>query len=325
MKNRKWYIGSLLLPALALCGCSLAVSGKGGEPESDRLIGVFITEEYLDLFDMDAYLEDHASALLDKKEHTVTDTSQYTEKLYADIEKNGSEDPGNWEVSFKETEGIRFFSPIWKTGEDASYHANVYDASICDPEVNVTVTDTGEEISLSGTYYILPGKFSGDEVIYYVNPVYQTKDGDIYTVPGNGFGTEVQSGEGANWTSTLSDQIQITEDGVQKTEQTFVKIQFGVMYKPQKVSLLQMDAQHRIIRADAYEPGMLPQKMEAEPETAYILAETQKENPAGGTVLQREIYEPGGEETIMKTFYAAQDGNLSGMDTEIIWQAPETK
>jgi hypothetical protein len=48
---------------LTLAGCQLAVEDAGGTNNGDRLIGVFVTKEYLDLFDTEGYLNDNISKL----------------------------------------------------------------------------------------------------------------------------------------------------------------------------------------------------------------------------------------------------------------------
>ena len=54
---------SVMFMAFTASGCTLAVSDAGTDGNGDRLIGAFITSEYLDLYDMEGYLNDHASSL----------------------------------------------------------------------------------------------------------------------------------------------------------------------------------------------------------------------------------------------------------------------
>ena len=58
--KRSILVAGALVVVIFLSGCQLA-AGDGLTVESERLIGVFITKEYLDLFDFDAYLEDNIS------------------------------------------------------------------------------------------------------------------------------------------------------------------------------------------------------------------------------------------------------------------------
>ena len=73
---------SVFVPLLS--GCSLAV--KGAENDSqDTLIGVFITEKPLDLFDMDSQLKDSAVKLFSNPNNITLDSNGYEPPLYASI------------------------------------------------------------------------------------------------------------------------------------------------------------------------------------------------------------------------------------------------
>ena len=49
------------------------------------MIGVFITTEYLDLYDMESYLNDHASSLVNDGSITLGNDSKYEGKLFAEL------------------------------------------------------------------------------------------------------------------------------------------------------------------------------------------------------------------------------------------------
>ena len=54
VRIKKMLIGMLgAAMILLLAGCSLAKKDAGSESSKDRMIGAFITDEYLDLFDVD--------------------------------------------------------------------------------------------------------------------------------------------------------------------------------------------------------------------------------------------------------------------------------
>ena len=95
MRHKKIYhfiltavlISAIILP---LSGCTLAKK-DAGEDAKDTLIGVFVTEEYLDLFGTDAYLY-----------------GQYANPLYATVNRHGSDELSDWEVSFQNIRGLNF-------------------------------------------------------------------------------------------------------------------------------------------------------------------------------------------------------------------------
>ena len=64
MKRYICLLAILTAIAALLCGCSLARSDMDASAASrDRLIGVYITTEYIDLFDLEGYIGANASAL----------------------------------------------------------------------------------------------------------------------------------------------------------------------------------------------------------------------------------------------------------------------
>lgn len=321
-KNKKLFMGiCLLIISMLIGGCSLAVPEAESNGD-DRLIGAFITSEYLDLFDIDAYLNDHVNELINSKELIAADTSEYNQRLYASIDQKNSTDPFDWEISFPNVTGISFFSPYWSSEDSNGYWGNVCDNGICDSNISINSSDTGNETTLTGTIYILPEKT--DEIIaYYVNPVYQTADGDIYVQPGSGFSTSGDCSEGEKISTTLSDQIDTMENGKTMSVKSSVAINIAVMYKPLKITLYQMDSDHQIIKSESYTPGKLPETLRAETGTEYILAETEKEALTGETFISREIYNyTEDEENIIKTFYVQDSNILSRQDTEIEWPHP---
>ena len=85
----------ILLTAFAL-GCTNLVrfttpSDSGEEaPSSDRLVGVLITDEYLDLFDTEGYISDHFRELASGKEIAEAESSRYQGRLYAVLHNRGT-------------------------------------------------------------------------------------------------------------------------------------------------------------------------------------------------------------------------------------------
>lgn len=317
--NRILLAAGLLILTVMMSSCSLAAADAGTEGGSDRLIGAFITSEYLDLFDMDAWLNDNASALGKNTNLQITDTSGYEQKLYAEIDKNNSEDPFDWSVSFPGIEGINFFVPVWTNENGEQYWDGICGEGICDTNINVGSSDTGDTISLSGTIYILPG-MADEDISYYLNPVYQTESGEIYAIGNSGFSTSVDSSEGVQLTTTINDEVKITENNVTNIEKCNVEVSIAVMHRPVNITVWQMDSDHQVVKKTEYKPEEVPEELQTEPGTAYMLIETQKENLSGEKSVTRELYEYSEEEeTFMRTFHATEDGLLVMQDTAVIW------
>ena len=60
---KKLSIALILALALALPGCSM-LREDASPAQEDRLVGIYITPEYVDTFDLEAYFEDNASSLI---------------------------------------------------------------------------------------------------------------------------------------------------------------------------------------------------------------------------------------------------------------------
>ena len=67
------------------------------------MIGVFITTEYLDLYDMESYLNDHASSLVNDSSITLGNDSKYEEKKIEsqmwDGKRRGRFPHSEWKIS----------------------------------------------------------------------------------------------------------------------------------------------------------------------------------------------------------------------------------
>lgn len=307
MRHKKIYhfiltavlISAIILP---LDGCTLAKK-DAGEDSKDTLIGVFITEEYLDLFGTDAYLY-----------------GQYANPLYATVNRHGNDELSDWEISFENIRGLNFLAPVWTTKDGESYRAAQQSDGICETHTDINSSDDKEELRLSATVYSIP-KAAGKELTYFANPVYQTADGKIYTVPASGISTGTADSEGVRLSTSFSDQTETKDKWRVKTESTTVDIQFSVMYEPVRITLFQMGADNRILKQESHLPGKLPETLHVGKDAAYILVETEKKKPDGSFHIERNIYEHSdNDDNSLETFYALDNGIVSKMFTDVIWE-----
>lgn len=320
MKNKKILKGILCILLIScLCGCSLAIPDAGAEGGSDRMIGVFITREFLDLFDMEQYLNDHISGFRNGQEAQFSYDAKYEGKLYASIDKSKGDAPNDWEISFGNLDGISMFTPFWTPENEEPYWGSVCTEGVCDLNINYYESDDSEEHSISGTVYMLPGK-TDESMAFYANPVYQTADGSIYVTGGNGVSASGESGEGMELSSTLEGETAVTENGRTKAEKSSVSVRYAVMYKPVRITICQMDQEHRIIKEDAFKPEEVPEQLHVEKGTEYVLVEMEKEGTAGEKTVSREVYNCNSDEDVWITTYRARDdGIVVKQETRVRW------
>lgn len=83
------------------------------------------------------------------------------------------------------------------------------DEGVSDVNMNVTRVEEEDSVLIEGTIYTSP---SGGGSVYYINPVFQSADGSIYTVSGSGMSSE-SSSAGDGYSMSLDQAFTVTENG----------------------------------------------------------------------------------------------------------------
>lgn len=324
MKNKRLFIMLLLLFVLLhLTGCQLAKTELSGErAEKDRLIGVYVTTEHLDLFDDEAYLNDHINTILEGKAPKYTDMEKYSGRLYASLADRvlTNENTGNTvtrqEYVFEGVEGFSFFAPTLtdaNTGEQ--YVSTGADDAISNSHVAVKSGDA-EEYHLTGTIYLNPDRGDG---VCYLNPVYQSDDGRVYAVQGHGYSLSGIQAEGPNIKTTLSEESTVTVDGEQRSFRTTVELSVEIMYTPVGVCIVELNAQDEIAARHDYTPGKLPETIVLQDDTAYVVVHTDKTDRSGASVRTTMLYDQSCDG--FDTFYCRDDGVCAERYTALEWSS----
>lgn len=318
-----------LLMALVLAGAFLlGLSGladfhgeEGDARGHDLLVGVFITREYLDLFDFESFFNDNAGRALGGGEISAEDSAAYTGRIYAEEVPRPLTDPETGEVvdtvvdyQFPELEG-------WLVGcleviqEDGSYIRRIDDdEAIGDSHLAIIETDEGQETSIEATLYVDPRSM---ETAFYFNPVYQDAQGRVYVTSGQGFRSSGCTGEGAAYSQTLSDSVTSAVDGVTTTRTSSVQVSVETMFAPEQIVLLSYNAGGELMDRREYDPDAMPEELTPAEDTAYLVAESHKTGPEGEAVVNREIY--GKEDDALETFHCREDGVLVKNFTALNW------
>lgn len=302
-------------------GCQLAIEDKGEQTGQDRLIGVLITDKYLDLFDMEGYLKDNFNKYSSGGIINIDSAdSKYQGRLYATLTtRTLRDDTGKTfetrEFVFDNIEGIPYFSArVPATYEDAGFATSVSDEAISDGHISIHHGDDEEKTSLEGTIYVSMGQAAKSR---YINPVYQSADGSVYAISGSGIMLAGEQGEGSTYTQTLDETTTVRENGKSKTVSFNIKISLSIMIPPEKIVIMQMDKDSNIISKTEYFPGKLPETLTPEAGADYIIVESYKRDSENNLITSRSIYDRKNQN--LETFYCRDDGICVKQWTNLNW------
>ena len=307
-----------LIFAAGLCGFTLAQPDASENAQNDRMIGVLITTEYLDLFDVEGYLSDNIGKMSGGDITISDDNSKYQDRLYATLkDKRLTSEYSGEVVTTKEYvfEGVRGFPYFYYTITDGTetYNTASGNEAVSDGHTDISVTDEGESVTLDGTIYVAS---TGGNVTYYMNPVYQSSDGRVYAMSGSGMSFDGDS-EGMTCSHTIDSSTTVTENGEKKTHSISVKTTISVMNPPRRVSVLQFDSDDAILSREEYLPGSLPETITPKQGCSYIILETIKTSPNQGETVSRTLYQM--EDETLENFYLRDDGVCVKQSTALKW------
>ena len=285
-------IFALILLVCLLSGCQLASEEKHEDQRQDKLVGVFVTFEPMELgFDIEGWLNDNPGAL---KDGDVTlepgEGMAYQEKLPVTLSEEGWIVPGHEGISVG-----RYWNGEYWTGFSSE--------GICELNSNISATDAGDNIAVEGTVY-----FPADaEVMLCTNPVYQTPEGEFYVIQGNSFDSAVETG---SMSQSVKDEKTWTDDGTAYTFCAEFKTTVQGVELAKKVVLVWMDANHRELERAEYDPRELPESIEAD--CAYLIVEE-----ITVANITRTLYQP--EDEQITVYYQGDQPWCLPKFTKLLW------
>ena len=262
-------IAAIILAVLMLTGCQLASEEKREDPIQDRLVGVFVTFEQMDLeFDIEGWLCDNPGALGDG-DITLdpAEGMEYAGRLPAVLEEDVLVVPGY--------EGLSILHI-----QEEDYTTMVTGEGVVELNRHIVAGDDGDSVEAEGTVYFP----AGSQVMLCTNPVYMTEDGEYYVVQGQAFHSTIE--EGGSMSQSVSDEKTWTIDG----QETIYAAEFKVTVKgvivAEKVALVWMGEGDKKLSRTEYAPGALPETITAEGD--YLIVEQ-----SAGETVSRSLYQPG--------------------------------
>ena len=243
---------ALILAVLMLAGCQLASEEKREDTTQDRLVGVFVTMDHMELdFDIEGWLDDNGMS--GDEEIDMAEGLAYQEKLPVTIGDNGWVVPGHEGLSIG-----RYWNGEYWTGFSGD--------GICELNSNIAAGDDGDTIEVEGTVC-----FPMDsEVVLCANPVFQTPDGEFYVVQGNSFQSNLQTG---SMSQSIQDEKTWTENGVSRTFCAEFTTTVQGVELAERVVLVWMDADYRELSRQEYAVEDLPESVTPAEGAVYLIVE----------------------------------------------------
>ncbi len=303
MLRRAALVLSILLLAAGTAGCQLAKEGAvaaGG----DRLAGVFVTLKPVNLFDLKDYLESHSSSL-PGGEVSRRELEEHSEKLYA-ARTGGDSNPG---FVFEGLEGYGLYSlelPNEQGESDTLFTQQGGGLS----GTRCSFTDGGA--TLEGTLYAAADSWFE----FYLNPVYQDGEGNLYLTSGQGVSCD-GFGAGGALAQTLTESYTVTEGGKSVTQTTSITIRAEGAEVPERMALLHMGRENNILRREELDPSHIPSPITPAPGTDYLLLESVSRDSAGEERRTRTL--AGREDRYLEALVPLGNGILAKKTLEILW------
>lgn len=272
---KKLAIALILVLALMLPGCSLL--REDGEPaDADRLVGVYITENYIDSFDFEAYVQDNASSLSGGGEISREDAAKYTRRIYAEITDGKTSFP---------IEGIAFIAARYeKDGESCT--GSDYGDKLADVHLSINVSDDMETTVLTGKLFADSG---AGHMSAYCNPVYQQADGRVYLVPGEGVSANMGS-----MTHSLSESCESAKKG-ERGYGMDITLEVEGRRPSEKLAVLLYSAEGALLSRTEYAPEEMPEEISAAG-AAWAVFEDYTADYSGEPQVIRQLIAAGSDE-----------------------------
>lgn len=296
----------------ALSGCQLAKEDafdNGEEIEdlqnesvdaSDLLIGVLVTTKEISRLD----------AVMKKETVTNEETGEIQE---------------NTNYIFDVEEGYAVFCINIENEENSNgYTASFIDSAFSNGKHSLNykqdeeLDSQEEDITIEAVLSVFPDE---EGCLYYMNPIYQSKDGNIYAVAQDAMLIHPAQ-EGPYYSWMLQAKLSSAdEDTAKKVIDTTVTVSINIMFSPVQITVLQMGTDNAVLSRTEYTPGTLPDTFTPDPETEYLIVETHKRDLEGNILTDRTLYTQ--KDSLLETFFYRESDHLCIRQlTSLHWTNP---
>lgn len=306
MKIRAAFLAGVLILGLALgyLGVSPVTEAEESESETDKeLIGVFVTREYIDLYDFEAWFEDNWSPDMGSGELVIDNAQEYSRRLYAAM---FTDENGHAGCEFEGVEGWCLMTPLL-VDEHGEFYSSQSDPAFDVTENHIMETDAGTSRRLAATLYVVPAETVGP---YFFNPVYQDAAGNVWLESGSS--SSSTGNAGVSFTQTLSVDVTTTQNGVSESRGTEVAVTIEVKAPAELLRVLQYDAAGELVAAAEYRPETIPDSITPAAEADFVILESVSDGQTA-----RELY--GRDAETMSCFAKAENGILQRVSVRLEW------
>ena len=272
-------LGTLILAAM-LGGCQLAVPDDAVEGASkDVLCGMLVTLEPLDT-GMEETLEIPADW-----NGNMEDIVFPEGRIYATRTVRGS----SADYKFDGVKGYRLFAAKVQIEKFEPYWATYSDNEI--QNVGTKYMSGGSQeaptdtVQVTGTILFNVSK----PVRVYANPVYQTTKGEIYAVQGQGLWMDELQAAGNSGSTKLSETTTETVGDSTSSRTMEVEIKIEGANPNKRIVLKQMNAQDQAVGRTEITPDNIPETIQLQAATAYMLLEEYGVDYEGKAVVKRTL------------------------------------
>ena len=295
--KRMAVMGVLLAVSLAFGGCALARE-ELENPKKDRLVGVYLTKEYLEM-------EEPKIEMNWKGELYLEDSQTQIEGILGDLSDESL-------LHFEGVEGYGIYGIRMHSESDSS----VFSSDEIFADIHLTLEDNGEKIE--AVVYV--GE-NGPRVVYF-NPIYQREDGTVYLRQGTGMSWDGFA-EGAAMSQSMKESVSEGVKG-EETVKTFeCAIEIRQSTEPRTTELLFLDGENKVLerREESRIREILEKdegRLEVPQGTEYLLL-VQSGKAQGQEAEEKRSLCNRGEEHL-EFLLPGTDGFLEAVQLQILWQ-----
>ena len=279
------------------------VEDSQGFAGADRLIGVFITRDCLDALGSD--FQTHTG--IDGMTRIRLEAKQVFEEC-------PSSDGGTVLMPnylFEGAEGLAMYAPTVFIDGDPCF-TNRIDPGLGEVKTGIHEQDQRTDLSLEGTLWLAEG---GGLTSLILNPVYQSEDGSVYALTGNGADLSDMGENGIETTMNLSEETNWQFSGETRGHSAKITVHFKSMPEFRTYTLTQFGEDNTVLSSDNFLPGEAPESIKPLPDTAFMVLE--QTNQRDGSVT-RTLHQRG--DSYLTTFTARPDGLCVPASSDIIWE-----